>query len=217
MRLRILFLLALSWLVVMTASAQTPSRFNFNVGGGFGGAFGNVGKFTGISYNAVAGGGINLSRSWGVKAEYMYFNLGFDDSVKAGQSLPEATGHLQSVTLNLLYSHSLGGKWGVFAIGGGGWYQRNVGARTQFLPQGALCQPAYQLWGITCTTGVFPLVDPAQILSSNTVNGGGYNAGGGLTYRLSRKTKLYVEGRYHHSYTSDDHTNVFPVTIGLRW
>jgi hypothetical protein len=217
LRKRILFLLALCGLGITAASGQTFNRFNFNVGGGFGGAFGDVGKLTGTSYNGVVGGGMNFSRAFGVKAEYMYYDLGFKDSVKANQGLPDATGRLQSATLNLVYSHTLQGKLGVYAIGGGGWYQRTVEARSQFLPQGTVCQPGYKLWGITCTTGINPLVDPAQTLSSNTVSAGGYNFGGGFTYRVNWKAKVYVEGRYHHSYTSDDHTNVFPVTVGLRW
>jgi hypothetical protein len=217
LRKRILFLLALGGLGITAASGQSFNRFNFNVGGGLGGAFGDVGKFTGTSYNGVVGGGMNFGRHFGVKAEYMYYNLSFKDSVKSGQGLPDATGHLQSATLNLVYSHTLQDRWGVYAIGGGGWYQRTVDARSQFLPQGTVCQPAYRLWGIACTTGINPLVDPAQTLSSKTVSAGGYNFGGGLTYRIQWKAKVYVEGRYHHSYTSDDHTNVFPVTVGLRW
>ncbi len=217
MRKRILLLLALGGLGITTAAAQTFNRFNFNVGGGFGHAFGDVGKLTGASYNGVAGAGMNLSRNFGFKAEYMYFNLGFKDSVKTDQSLPDATGKLQSATLNLFFSHSLGGKVGVYAIGGAGWYRRSVDARSQFLPAGTQCQPAYVLWGITCTTTPPIVVSPSQTLSSHSDDGGGYNAGGGLTYRLTHRTNFYVEGRYHHVYTGDVHTNVFPVTLGLRW
>jgi hypothetical protein len=211
-----LFLIAFCSLAV-AAVAQDFKRFNFNVGGGFGGATGDLGKFVGTSYHGVAGGGLNLSRSFGVKAEYMYFNLGFKDSVKAGQSVPDATGHVQSATLNLFFNHSLQGKWGVYAIGGGGWYQRSVDARSEFLTAGTLCQPAWRLWGIACTTGSPSVVSPAQTLSSHTVSAGGYNLGGGLTYRFSGQAKLYVEGRYHHASTGDGSTSVFPVTVGLRW
>jgi hypothetical protein len=216
LRKRILFLLAFCGLGIGAASAQTFNRFNFNVGGGYGGALGTVGKFTGASYNGVAGGGVNFNRAFGVKAEYMYFNLGFTNSAKA--QVLDATGHLQSATLNLFFNHSLQGKLGVYAIGGAGWYQRSVDARSQFLAEGTQCQPAWQLWGIKCTNGTSGLVDPAQTLSSNTVSGGGYNFGGGFTYRISvTHAKVYVEGRYHHANTKDGRTTVFPVTVGLRW
>ena len=207
-------MLALCGLGITAASGQTFHRYNFNVGGGFGGAFGDLGKFTGTSYNGVAGGGMNFSRNFGVKAEYMFYNLGFKDSVKTGQGLPDATGHLQSATLNLVYSHTLQDRWGVYGIGGGGWYQRTVDARSQFLPLGTVCQPAFPLWNITCVGG---LVDPAQTLSSKSASVGGYNFGGGLTYRINWGAKVYVEGRYHHAATSGYHTSVFPVTVGLRW
>jgi Outer membrane protein beta-barrel domain len=211
---RIVFLLAWCGIGLATASAQNFKRFNFNVGGGFGAALGDVGKVTGTSYNGVAGGGINLSRRFGVKAEYMFYNLSFKDSVKQGQDLFDATGHVQSATLNLFYNFPLQGKAGVYAIGGAGWYQRAVDARSRFLPEGTVCQPAWGLWGISCTNG---LVTPAQALSSNTVSGGGYNFGGGFTYRVTKSAKVYVEGRYHHANTSDSHTSVFPFTVGLRW
>ncbi len=217
MRKRILLLLVFCGLSMAAAPAQSFNRLNFNVGGGFGGATGDVGKFTDKSYNGVAGGGLNFSRRFGVKAEYMYDNLSFKDSVKQGQSIPDASGHLQSATLNLVFNVPLQGKAGVYAIGGGGWYRRSVEARSQFLPAGTLCQPSWQLWGITCTASSPSVVSPAQTLSSNSVESGGYNFGGGFTYRLNHSTRLYLEGRYHHANTSDGHTSVFPVTFGLRW
>ena len=59
----------------------------------------------------------------------------------------------------------------------------------------------------------------ASTLASNSVDGGGYNFGGGFTYRLNKvmHAKVYVEGRYHHANTKDGRTTVFPVTVGLRW
>jgi len=212
---KILLVLSFCGLGIAAASAQNLKHFNFNVGGGFGNALGDVGKLTGTSYHGVAGGGWNFSSRVGVRAEYMYYNLGFKDSVKLNQGVPDASGHLQSATLNLFYQAPLQGKFSVYVIGGAGWYQRFVETHSQFLPQGTVCQPAWQLWGISCTTS--GLVDPAQTLSSHTVSGGGYNFGGGLTYRITKRTRVYFEGRYHHAYTSDVHTNVFPVTVGLRW
>jgi opacity protein-like surface antigen len=212
---KMLLLLAVYGLGIAGASAQTSfNRFNFNVGGGIGGAFGDVGKVTGKSYNGVIGAGMNLSRNFGVKAEYMYFDLGFKDQVKRDQHLLDASGHVQSATLNMFYNFSLNPKVGVYAIGGAGWYQRGVDARSQLLSAGTVCQPAWALWGVACTNG---LVTADQTLASNGVDAGGYNLGGGFTFRASKRTKVYLEGRYHHAYTSDKNTTVFPVTVGLRW
>lgn len=203
--------------IAIPSTAQKFNRFNFNVGGGYGGAMSDVGRYADRSYHGVAGGGLNLSRNIGLRAEYMYFNLAFKDSVKVQQSLPDATGRLQSATLNLFWQWPLDNKFSVYAIGGAGWYQRRVEARSQFLPAGTVCQPAWQLWGIECTNGGSGLVDPSQTLSSHTVSAGGYNFGGGFSYRIQKKTRIYVEGRYHHANTSNLTTKVFPVTVGLRW
>lgn len=200
---------------VAAVSAQNFNKLTFNAGGGFGGAFGNLGKVTSKSYNGVGGIGWNLTRRWGVRGEYMYYHLSFTDSVKRDQSLPDASGRMQSATLNLSYQMPLQGRLGVYAIGGGGWYQRHVEALSQTLAAGTVCQPAWQFWGIRCDTN--NRVNPSQILSDHTVSGGGYNVGGGFTYRIAKRTRIYVEGRYHHVYTPDGHTNVFPVTAGIRF
>ncbi len=56
-------------------------------------------------------------------------------------------------------------------------------------------------------------------MSSNSKVAGGFNYGGGLTYRLNHlhNAKLYLEWRYHRAYQSDGKTIVMPVTVGFRW
>jgi opacity protein-like surface antigen len=212
---RILSLVALSVLLIGVAPAQQFNRFNFNFGGGVGGGMGDVGKFTGKSYQGGAGGGVNFNRLFGVDAEYMYYNLSFTGSVVRDQHLPDASGRLQSFTLNGIFTVPTHSKWGVYAIAGAGIYRRSVEARSQGLVPGTVCQPAWALWGITCTNN---LITEAQTLSSRTVSAAGYNFGGGLTYRVPfHHAKVYVEGRYHHANTDDLHTSVFPVSFGLRW
>lgn len=211
-----LHLLAFCGLGITTAAAQNFNRFTFNVGGGFGVGLGDAGKFTDKSYHGVAGGGLNLSRTFGIKAEYMYYNLALKDSVIRQQFLlPGAHGNLQSATLNGVFDLPSHSRWGIYGMGGAGWYQRTVEEHSQMLQPGTVCQPIWILWwGITCVNN---LVTTTQTLSSHTVSAAGYNFGGGVNYRFSRHAKLYVEGRYHHANTSGSPTKVFPVTVGLRW
>lgn len=219
LRRRILFWVALCGFFTVTAWGQTTfNRFNFNAGGGFGFGKSDVGQFTGTSYVGAAGGGVNLNRIFGVKAEYMFYNLAFQDSVKQSQGLQGASGNLQSLNLNGVANFPLSGRWGVYAIGGFGIYRRDVSAPSKFLAAGTVCQPAWIWWRIGCDTN--GLVSPSQTLSSHTAYAGGYNFGGGLTYRLPKfhRMKLYAEGRYHHAYTGrDEITSVFPLTFGVRW
>jgi len=199
------------------ASGQSNfKRLNFEVGGGLGIGKGAVGKFVGGSYHGVAGGGLNRSRMIGFDGEYMYYGLPLKKSVIQNQFLlPGATGHVQSVTLNGIVTAPLQGRWGAYGIGGVGWYQRSVSNRSEFLAAGTPCQPAWIWWDLTCVNGV---ISPAQTLTSRTKDAGGFNFGGGVTYRLHHPhAKLYLEGRYHRAYHSDVQTTFIPVTVGLRW
>jgi hypothetical protein len=216
---RILFLLGVCGVLSAAGWGQSPpSKFNFNAGFGFGLGKGDVGNFTGTSYDAVVGGGLNLNRFLGVKAEYMFYNLSFQDSVKLNQDLQGAGGNIQSLSLNPTANFSLGGRWGVYGIGGFGIYRRNVSAPSKFLAEGTVCQPAWIWWQIKCNSN--NLVSPQQTLSSRSAYAGGYNFGGGITYRLPNfhGVKLYAEGRYHHAYTGgSEPTSIFPVVFGVRW
>jgi hypothetical protein len=221
---RLLSLLVSLGLALSTASAQDtqPSfpRFNFNVGGGLGIGKADVGRFVGTSYNGVAGAGMNFSRMFGINAEYMYYGLPFKDSVRQGQfGGHPVSGSVQAASLNGIVT-PLHGRLGVYGIFGVGFYVRNVSTTKTVLPAGTLWQPAWRWWDLTHTTGIGQEVLPYdQTISSNTKDAGGFNAGGGFTFRLKHlhHAKLYVEARYHRAYHSDGQTTFIPVTIGLRW
>jgi len=215
---RVLCFVAFLGFSIVTASAQSNfKRFNFDVGGGLGIGRGDVGKFVGGSYFGVAGGGLNVSRMFGFNAEYMYYDLPLKPSVIQQQGIPGASGHLHTVTLNIIANAPLSGRFGAYGIGGIGFYRRSVSATIDHLPDGALCQPAFIWWGIQCSNGsVFPV---GQTISSFSKDAGGFNFGGGVTYRLNHlhRAKVYVEARYHRAYHSDVQTTFIPVAVGLRW
>src|SRR5271165_3456927 len=212
-------------LIAASASAQSNfNRFTFNTGVGLGIGRGDVASFVGNSFNGVGGAGFNFNRIFGVDGEYMFYDLNFRPSVIRGQSLPGASGHMQSFSLDGIVNAPYHvGKLGAYGIFGVGFYRRTVSlAHSQPLQVGSVCQPTWAYWwDIQCVNNNIgtPLgtVFPAQTLSSFSKIAGGFNFGGGVTYRLSPHFKLYVEGRYHRAYTSDVQTIVMPITVGLRW
>ncbi len=224
---RVLSLLVVLGLTLATAFAQEtapPSsnfrRFNFDVGGGLGIGKADVGRLVGSSYNGVAGGGINFSRMFGVNAEYMYYGLPFKDSVRLQQfGGHPTTGNVQAALLNGIVNAPLSGHWGAYGIFGVGFYARNVSTTGNTLPAGSLWQPAWRWWDLVHTINPPYELPYTQTISSNTKDAGGFNVGGGFTYRLNHfhRAKLYVEARYHRAYHSDGQTTFIPVTIGLRW
>jgi len=87
-----------------------------------------------------------------VDAEYLYYDLSLRPSVSR-QGLPDASGHLQSVSLDGIVNvprHI--GRFGVYGIFGFGFDDRGVSAHSELLTNGSVCQQAYyRWWGINCT------------------------------------------------------------------
>jgi Outer membrane protein beta-barrel domain len=220
LRNRILLLLLFCGLVASASAQSNFNRFNFTVG--YGPSIGRtyVSAFVGNSYDGVVGGGWNFSRMFGVDAEYMYYGLPIRQSVINSQSLPGASGNLQSVSLNGILNAPLHSKLGAYGIFGIGFYRRSVSATPDPLPAGATCQQAWvRWWGIACNTDIPPKTTTAQTLSSLSKDAGGFNVGGGVSYRLNHlyHAKVFLEARYHRAYQSDAQTSVIPITLGLRW
>ena len=233
---RPLSLLVLFGLTLATAFAedaptpQTPPappvtrnfrRFTFEAGGGIGIGRGDVGRFVGGSYSATGGAGINLSRMFGFDAEYLYYGLPFKDSVIRNQFLlPGAGGNVQAGLLNGTVTWPRSGRWTLYGIYGVGFYHRSVSNHKETVLAGTPCQPSWRWWDLTCTTGPgVPVLSFDQVIADHSKDAGGFNFGGGFTWRLNRfhGSKLYVEGRYHRAYHSDGQTTFIPIIIGLRW
>ncbi len=219
MRNRILFLLLAFCGLTASASAQsTFNRYTFNVGSGLGIGRDDVASYVGNSSYLVVGGGRNFSRLFGVDAEYMYYDLGFRPSVKFSQSLANQSGNMQSISVDGIVNvprHI--GKWGAYGIFGLGFYRRIVSVPSRSLQAGTVYEPAWRWWDINRDVFGDPITP--QTMSSNSKVAGGFNLGGGVTYRLNHlhNSKFYIEWRYHRAYHSDGKTIVMPITVGLRW
>ena len=218
MRNWIRFLLAFCAIVASASAQSSFSRYNFTAGGGLGIGRDDVASFVGNSGHLVAGGGLNFSRLFGVDAEYMYYNLGFRQSVKNDQFLNGQSGDMQSISLdgivNVPYHR---GKLHAYGIFGVGFYRRTVSVPSRTIGSGTVYEPAWIWWDLQ--RDIFGNPIPGQVMSSNSKNAGGFNVGGGVTYSLNHlnHSKIYIEWRYHRAYQSDSKTIVMPITVGLRW
>ncbi len=225
MRNRILCVVIYCGLIASASAQSTYNHYTFNFGGGPGIGRGDVANFSGNTFQATVGGGMNINRLFGVTAEYMYYDLSLRPTVSQRDGLPNASGHFQSISLNGIVNvprHL--GKWGAYGIAGVGYDDRSVSIQHSYpLQSGAVCQPPYYLWwGIYCVQSAFggPLtVSGPQTLGSYSRTAGSYNFGGGITYQLEswRRAKIYVEYRRHEAYQADAKTIVWPISIGLRW
>ena len=211
------------------AAQSTLDRYTFSAGGGIGMGRGEVADFVGNSFQFTAGAGIKFNRFhhlFAADAEYMHYSLGFKKSV-LDNGLADAKAHMQSLSLDGIVNvprHI--GKFGAYGIFGLGFYDRNVSRPPYGIGPNTVLEPAYMWWDLAWYENLTLIRYAYQTMSSRSKYAGGYNYGGGLTYRLGdSRTKLYVEYRYHKAYTHDlDNsgasgvkTIVAPITVGLRW
>jgi Outer membrane protein beta-barrel domain len=193
---------------------ETP-KFNFNIGGGFGVPAAQFSNIVGTGGTFQVGGGMNLGPALGADVEYMFQNLPPKSSIIALTGAPDGSSHSNSITFNFLVHSPEAHKAGFYAIAGGGWYHRSWQLTTPSLSIGSVCLPSYLFWGVVCTNG---LVSSTAVLASGSSNGGGWNAGLGLTYRLGESHyKLFTEARYHAAYQRLVTTRVIPIVFGIRF
>jgi hypothetical protein len=195
--------------------AQDSNRFNFDVGGGVGIPIGNTSDLAGVSGNVVVGGGVNLTPAFGFNGEFMWHGLPPTNDVLHAISVTDATASLYSLTGNFIGRIGAHRRFGAYVIGGGGWYRRSWKVSAPALVPGTVCGPSFSWFGVTCVNGLVPA---SFVLADGSINGGGWNIGGGLTFgHEGPGMRIYTEVRYHKAYFSNFDTEVLPVTFGFRW
>jgi len=189
-----------------------------NVGGGVSTPLNPTGAYTGVSGNFNFGAGYNIDRKNSITGEFMWSGLPTD--LVTIHPIDSPTGKINLYSLTVNYRHHIdsikGSVFGVYAIGGGGWYYRYSSIdKNLTVPSATPCYPIYGWWGYTC--------DPNGYVYSQTVaykgrSAGGLNGGVGFTIRLSDSGWMfYTEARYHYAFTQGIPTTLIPVTMGIRY
>jgi hypothetical protein len=206
------------FICILFALPVSAQQYNFNIGAGPGFPLPKASDFASTSYNFVAGGGPNLLPHIKMNAEFMFHGLPIHQSIIDRVGVSKIKGRLYSLTGNLIVGSSVGGTGGskgVYLIGGGGWYRRTVEAQQTVLQAGEICEPVWIWWNVQCVNGIFPT---DVTIKSSTSSAGGFNVGGGLSFRLGESSaNIYAEVRYHRAFTRNVDTTVLPVTFGVRW
>ena len=201
-----------SLLLAWPAAAQTTSRFNFHVGGGFTEPVRYTDGRLDTGFNVEAGAGVNLAPHLGVMAEFGFNQLALNQTVLSAAGVPGGNARLYSVTLDPIVHLNPRGRFDVYGVGGGGFYRRTIEFTAPTVTTVTAFDPFYGVF--------FPTQVPATaVLNSFTQNKSGVNVGGGVAIRVKAdsNTKFFAESRYHYIYTSPIRTSVLPVTFGLRW
>jgi hypothetical protein len=204
---------ALSLLLMPSSTrAQSPEgRWGVNAGVGVSPTVGEINGRLDTGWHIALGARYNLTSIFGLSLEYMYNGFGVNPSVLSALQVPDGHARMQSVTLNPILHLGSVGRFGAYAIGGGGFYRRTV----EFTePTTAIVTVFDPWWGY-----YGPAVVPTnRVLGSVSSNAPGVNAGLGFTIGLGhRGAQFYSEVRYHYAATKARNTQIIPVTFGVRW
>jgi len=200
-----------------TAFAQDFSRFNFNIGGGPSAPINPTARYVGLSGNFNIGAGYNINKKNSITGEFLWVGLPSNLDFHPIDA-PSIDMNLYSLAVNYRYhADSIrGSHFGLYALGGGGWYYRHASLdRNIIVPPSTVCTPIYFWWGYGCDPGGYVI---SEQIASRGNSAGGVNAGVGFTVRLTDSgLKFYVESRYHYAWTSRVPTTFAPVTFGFRF
>lgn len=180
-------------------------------GGGYTRPVGDIKSRIKGGYNLNAGLGANLGPYFSLMGEYTFMDNRFSDRFISQNSIPDGSVRLHAVTLNPVIHFAGDRAVSPYITGGYGWYHRTVEITRPTTQLTTIFDP---FWG-----AFYPAQVPVnQILSSYTVNKGGWNGGVGLDFKFGNsRTKLFAEARYHYINTRPVATEVMPITVGLRW
>jgi len=197
-------------LLIGAVSAQETPPFAFNIGGGFTQGVGGTGRRLDPGWNFDAGAGFNLHPYFGIMAQLNFNQMDVNSGTLNAIGVPGGNVRQWSLTLDPVIHTNPRGPVDFYLIGGGGLYQR-----TQEFTRPTTAV----LTGFDPYFGFYRFGVPAdQVISSYTVNKPGVNGGAGLSFGTKWHVKFYAEARYHRMFLGNDrHSDLLPVTFGLRW
>jgi opacity protein-like surface antigen len=196
--------------MVSALSAQETPPVAFNVGGGFTQTLGGTGQRLNNGWNFDGGLGYNVTPYVGFLGQFNFNQFDINSTTLNALGFPGGDVSLWSLTLNPIVHTNPRGPVDLYFIGGGGLYHR----RQEFT------QPSSAVFtGFDPFFGLYQVAVPAtQVLTSYAVNKPGINGGIGLAFGTRWHVKVYAEARYHRMFLGNDrHTDILPVTFGVRW
>jgi Outer membrane protein beta-barrel domain len=200
--------------IALPAHAQTSryydeSRITLNAGFGFTIPVQDANGRIDGGWHVTAGGGYQFNEYFALTGEYSYYNFDIDTGVLGPLGVSDGDANMMSVTGNLSGRVGSRSPVGLYFIGGGGVYRRQVKFE-QLATPGVPVPPWFG-------NNLPPTVPGSGELGPFTTWSPGWNFGGGVTFGLGGETRLFVEWRYHYVFTPNTKTQFMPVTVGVRW
>lgn len=180
-------------------------------GGGYTDVVGSVSSRLQGGGNFQVGAGFRFNPVLSINGTFNFNQLGITRRALNEANEPDGNARVYTFTVDPKITIPLGERFSAYVLGGGGWLRRTVEYTQPTVASTYLFDPWFGYFG--------PVYIPAnQVLGTFSQDAGVWDVGAGLNFPLPRThLKLYVEARYYEGMTSNTHTTVVPITVGLRW
>jgi opacity protein-like surface antigen len=206
-----LFLLASLLSFTLSAAAQW-NRVNFSAGAGFSVPAESSSNSVNTGWNLDFRGGYNATRHLALDLDFNYNRADLNNAALLRADEPGGHISIWSLTFNPVY-HVLPprSRFNAYGTAGFGLYHRDLTFTQPVTFNTFFCDPFFGCFPGTFTSN--------QVVASFDTYKGGFNAGGGLEYRLGEsRVKLFGEARYQRMFTTNGHDLTYiPTTFGFRW
>jgi len=194
------------------------SHLALEAGAGANGPTGDSSSYITWGANATLGAGWRFNPHLSLLIEYQFIDDKLPGRVISETGADGGDAHIWSFTMAPVIDMFPHRRTDLYVTGGGGFYRK----LTSFTDPSAVEYCNYYYCGIA-------IVD--QVVGHFSSNQGGWNAGMGITHKISDDFKLYAEVRYLDvdtpavtsepnglgKTTIEAHTRLIPVTLGVRW
>lgn len=180
------------------ANLARGTTYNFVRGGGF-----------------LAGGGVarNVNEYLGFRLDVQFVNLPLRTSALEAAQTTSASSHVYAFTLDPIISIPVTKQYTGYLIIGPGFYHRSGKLNDSTALPGAGCNKFFQWWG-PCYNNSLP--DNGDFVKESQ-NELGYNFGGGVAKRVSKKYEAFAEYRQQHGTHDGRTTDWRSIDLGVRW
>jgi hypothetical protein len=220
----IAILASTTWIIFAQDSYNFDRKGNVNIGGGAAIPVHPTSHYATPSGTLAIGAGFDFNKRHSIVAEFMWAGLSAERAMlpplvnpliaNVGDRHVDASGDLFSVTANYMVRKDWH-RFGMYGIGGGGWYYRYAKLSEHVVQPGTPCSINLLYYGYTCSSGYIE-TDETLLSTGSHVFGG--NVGFGITMRVADSgEKFYLESRYHYAPHAAVATHVIPITFGFRW
>lgn len=204
--------LSLVLLGITPLLGQDSHRFNFSAGAGVSFPTEDASSNLQTGWNLDFRGGVNGNQNFLADLDFTFNKWDLTPTALAHFGQPNGYADVWTLTFTPVVRMAPRAKVDPYMMAGAGLYHRGLTLTQPASVNTIFCDPFFGF--------CYPaLVGVNQVVASFSTYRGGFNAGGGLEFRLGgHGVRAFAEARHHQMFTAHGPDLTFvPLTFGLRW